>query len=276
MADNTGQFAGKTITSWTDFCDEVFDRDRKNWIFRGQSQDWTLTTKLERCLLNWGIELTRGSALERELVREFRRRLRGEEYTRAKDNKLYCLALMQHHGAPTRLLDCTYSPFVAAQMAIKEGKQEKDHVIWCFNAEWMDRHFKTLFGEKKAQEHDRKRDDTTFDPIYINCKDVKSFVHQENPFLLNERLTIQQGLFLCPGNVGQTFLKNLYEMNGWKSKNNVYMLRLRLTHKERAEFARMLKRMNLSEAALFPGLDGFARSLGEHLLHFDELERARV
>jgi hypothetical protein len=33
----------------------------------------------------------------------------------------------------------------------------------------------------------------------------------------------------------------------------------------------MLKRMNLSSAALFPGLDGFARSLGEHLFHFDEL-----
>src|SRR6266446_2699427 len=267
MADDTGQFAGKTITSWKQFnSSEVFDRN--NWIFRGQSEDKPLATTLERRLLSWGIDLKRGPAIERALLREFRRRLRGEEYTRAKDNKLYCLALMQHHGAPTRLLDYTYSPFVAAQRAIKEGKQEKDHAIWCFNPHWMDTNFKTLFGEEKAKNHDDTRDDTTFDPIYMN---VKSFVHQENPLLLNERLTIQQGLFLCPGNAGQRFLENVHAMNGWKSENNVYKLRLVLTHEERAVFARMLKRMNLSSAALFPGLDGFARSLGEHLVHFNEL-----
>jgi hypothetical protein len=246
--------------------------DRKNWIFRGQSEVWPLATGLERRLLSWGIKLTRGPAIERALLREFRRRLRGEEYTRVKDDTLYCLALMQHHGAPTRLLDCTYSPFVAAQMAIKEGKKQKDHAIWCFNPKWMDKHFKRLFGKEKAKEHDKKRDHTTFYSLYMNCdEDVKSFVHQENPLLLNERLTIQQGLFLCPGNAGQSFLENLHAMDGWTSEEHVYKLRLVLTDAERVEFARMLKRMNLSSAALFPGLDGFARSLGEHLFHFDEL-----
>jgi len=268
MADDTGQFAGKPITSWIEFTEFTSSEHRKDWIFRGQSEDWHLTTSLERRLLSWGIDLKHGPAIEHVLVRDFRRRLRGEEYARVKDNTLYCLALMQHHGAPTRLLDCTYSPFVAAQMAIKEGEREKHHVIWCFNPKWMDKHFKTLFGEEKAQKHDKTRDDTTFAPIYMNRECVKSFVNQENPFLLNERLTIQQGIFLCPGNAGQSFLCNLQAMEGWESENNVYKLRLELDHTKRGEFARMLKRMNLSEAALFPGLDGFARSLGEHLLHY--------
>jgi FRG domain-containing protein len=226
MADDTGQFAEKPITTWTGFTSEVFDR--KNWIFRGQSEDKPLRTTLERGLLSWGIGLTRGPAIERALVREFRRRLRREEYTRVEDNTLYCLALMQHHG-------------------------EK------------------LFGKIKAEEHDKERTDKTFVPMYMPCDHVKSFVHQENPFLLNERLTIQQGLFLCPGNTGQPFLENLCAMDGSKSEDNVYKLRLKLTHTERAVFARMLKRMNLSSAALFPGLDGFARSLGEHLFHFNEI-----
>jgi FRG domain len=268
MADKTEKFAEEIIKSWTDFYTQAQVFERKNWIFRGQSQDWCLTTRLERGLLSWGIPLTRGPVIERALVREFNRRLRGEEYLRAKDNKLYSLALMQHHGAPTRLLDCTYSPFVAAQMAIKEGEKEKDHAIWCFNSDWMDTHFKRLFGLKKAKEHDKKRTDTTFTSIYNN---TKSFVHQENPLLLNERLTIQQGVFLCPGNARQPFQKNLCEMEGWNSRNNVCKLRLVLTREERAVFVKMLKRMNLNEAALFPGLDGFARSLGEHLRHFNEL-----
>src|SRR5262249_44586262 len=121
-------------------------------------------------------------------------------------------------------------------------------------------------------EYNKKIEDTTCNPIYMNCdEDLKSFVHQENPLLLNERLTIQQGLFLCPGNAAQPFLKNLKEMDGWNSEKNVYKLRLVLTHAKRTEFARKLKSMNLSSAALFPGLDGFARSLGEHLFYFDEL-----
>src|SRR5262249_56298785 len=124
-------FGGKTITSWTEFPRSVFDRE--TWIFRGQSEDRPLATTLERRLLSWGIDLTRGPAIERALLREFRRRLRGEEYTRVKDDTLYCLALMQHHGAPTRLLDCTHSPFVAAQMAIKEGKKQKQHAISYFH-----------------------------------------------------------------------------------------------------------------------------------------------
>jgi hypothetical protein len=179
MADNTEKFAEEIIKSWTDFYTQAQAFERKNWIFRGQSQDWCLTTRLERGLLSWGIPLTRAPVIERALVREFNRRLRGEEYLRAKDNKLYSLALMQHHGAPTRLLDCTYSPFVAAQMAIKEGKQQKAHTIWCFNSDWMDTHFKRLVGEEKAQEHDEKRSDTTFTSIYM---EAKSFVHQENRF----------------------------------------------------------------------------------------------
>jgi hypothetical protein len=94
MADDTGQFAEKPITTWTEFTSEVFDR--KNWIFRGQSEDWDLATSLERRLLSWGIDPTRGPAIERALLREFRRRLRGEEYTRVKDDTLYCLALTGH------------------------------------------------------------------------------------------------------------------------------------------------------------------------------------
>jgi hypothetical protein len=37
------------------------------------------------------------------------------------------------------------------------------------------------------------------------------------------------------------------------------------------QFVGRLRRMNVNSAVLFPGLDGFARSLGEQLIHFREL-----
>jgi hypothetical protein len=98
------------------------------------------------------------------------------------------------------------------------------------------------------------------------------FVKAENPFHLNERLTAQQGLFLCPADLESSFVDNLTAMSGWQ--DNVVKICLELDSQSAKEFARNLKSMNLSFAALFPGLEGFARSIGQQMLHYRYLERA--
>jgi hypothetical protein len=114
--------------------------------------------------------------------------------------------------------------------------------------------------------------DSSFDQLYQNKLD-KKFVLHDNPLRLNQRLSIQQGIFLCPATVSSSFLSNLKAMNEWKSKNNVRKIVLDLKPKNLIEFARALRRMNIGSAALFPGLDGFSRSLGEHLFHYEELAK---
>ena len=47
------------------------------------------------------------------------------------DDDFQWLALMQHHGAPTRLLDFTWSPYVAAFFALERATS--DAAVWALN-----------------------------------------------------------------------------------------------------------------------------------------------
>jgi hypothetical protein len=278
------ELASRKISTWDDLT-QVVSRNEGNWIYRGQTGDWRLRTTIERALLRWGYDLEKGPAVEYQTIREFRRRLKHPNYQQVQKDTLYCLALMQHHGAPTRLLDCTYSPYVAAAFAMEEGKfritdgEQTVPIIWCFNADWLQKETAKINGLNNRIINKRRddclRNDDTFLPLYkmrpSDWAHSTRFVCNENPLELNERLSIQQGVFLCPGDLRSSFLANLRAMNGWKSDKFILKLRLVLSPAEAAKFALNLKRMNLSCTALFPGLDGFARSIGQELFHYYDL-----
>jgi hypothetical protein len=76
---------------------------------------------------------------------------------------------------------------------------------------------------------------------------------------LDERFTIQKGVFLYPCDASQSFEINLRAMPGWNDPSKV--LRLDIPLDERRPALKALHSMNISRATLFPGLDGFAQSL---------------
>jgi len=276
MIRNAPDFAEKVVKTWSGFQKEIGKlSDSVQWLYRGQKKDWPLETSLERALRDWKIRLKLSSKIEKQLIREFRRQYRYPDRDLLNEDTLYCLGLMQHHGAPTRLLDGTYSPYVAAKVAIESGA--RNGVVWCINGTWCQRETSTIVGKDVlASRHaDKTRDDKTFCPLFMGTTQ-KTFVVPENPVNLNERLVIQQGVFMIPGDVRNKFITNLKAMKDWDSPRNILKLRLRLSRKELSEFVRTLERMNINSAVLFPGLDGFAKSLHEKLLRFEDFANRNV
>ena len=268
-------FVAQTINSWREFVDAISQHQAagKQWIYRGQrSSNWELRTTFERTLGAWGADLQTAPLLEERILRDFRRRYTGDHSIIDTDT-LHCLALMQHHGAPTRLLDCTYSPYVAAYFAIESGAARS--AIWCINCEWCQNAAGEIVGLPQLDERDKWRDELTFRKLYMNSN-AKNFVFTENPFHLNSRLIIQQGVFLCPGNVRTEFTENFVAMRGAQDRNNILKLDLNLSMQGVREFSAELRRMNIGAAALFPGLDGFARSLGERISLYHDLMTAHT
>ena len=256
----------KTIRTWKEFLG-VRGQYGFGWIFRGQAEDWPLTSSLERAFRLGGVALKKAPAVEKQLVRDFQRQYDGEDRDTVIQDTLYCLALMQHHGAPTRLLDWSYSPFVAAFFALESSGS--DPVVWCLNGEWSLNAVRSIVPDIDVRNVDKSRKDETFVQLFIKAR--SKFVFPENPYRFHRRLITQQGVFLCPGDMASPFTSNLEALAGWQQKANVAKLKLRFSRRSRKEALADLFAMNISRATLFPGLDGFAQSLKQRLPYYETL-----
>ena len=187
-------FKETPLHSWDEFTDTVAKLGER-WIYRGQTSDWPLAPTLERSLRSWGVGLDRAPALEDKIIRDFRRRYRAEDHHSVRTDVLYCLSVMQHHRAPTRLLDWTYSPYVAAKFAAEQGT--KGAVIWCLNVDWCTKKAKDIQPRALKSREVENRKERDFRDMYM-CEARKMFAWTENPFCLNERLTLRRGGSLVP------------------------------------------------------------------------------
>ncbi len=285
-------FAAIKFEAWNQLFD--FARDRRSWFYRGQSDaGWSLTTSLERAI---GVE--HGSSwdwdhTEKWMLRKFRGFAHNYlTHPPAENDLLEWLAIMQHHGAPTRLLDCTHSLPVAAFFAARDAAG--DFAVWAFN--WnqffrkvvarlqldVDSHFAAL--EYHEAIHGMANQ-------FASKSAHGALVLPTMPLHSSERLEAQQGLFLFPTDPARTFLENLgclieaadieqidnpAHLKPYDSKvhteamvRQLWIMKLVLPAKQRFHTLQSLQRMNIHEASLFPGLDGFARSLKQFTIRDD-------
>jgi hypothetical protein len=271
----TDWFTEKTVSTWRELYGqlETYLKPPAHWVFRGQSNvGWKLQTQIERVRKPFRVNQRKLPDYEWKLVREFRRRAHiYHPSPPQKDDHLDWLALMRHHGGPTRLLDFTYSPFIATYFALESA--DKDSAVWAINYVWLrDQALKIVTGGKgangKVYENFRdKRDGASFKTIFWSTPLLR-FVSGANPMRLNERLTLQQGTFLCPGDITVSFETNLRAAA--KVKDNVHKIVIKKPCRTNA-LAR-LRKMSIDSTTLFPGLDGFARSLNTRFIEIGEMD----
>jgi hypothetical protein len=72
---------------------------------------------------------------------------------------------------------------------------------------------------------------------------------------------LQQGVLLCPGKLSKSFMENLHYVycSGITAKVKQFVCSLTISDLEKAFDD--LRRMNITEESLFPGLDGHARGV---------------
>ena len=141
------------VQSWDEFVQELYNipcneygRYRSRYVYRGVGDSsWHLVTSLQRL----GGEYVK---LERAMLRSFRKYAKFGEIPR--NSTWIELAIAQHHGLPTRLLDWTVSPQVAAHFATGEDdKYDRDAAIWCVDAEAVHRLLPGSFRKRLEAEH---------------------------------------------------------------------------------------------------------------------------
>src|SRR6476659_9732838 len=135
------------VTSLGDLIDKVTPtepdartgRRRDSGVYRGDADArWPLMTSLDKL---GGPERPHSKAdLEEHILRNFIR-YSSPHLAHPPENEWEVLVIAQHHGLPTRLLDWTYSPLVAAHFATLTSERGLDRVIWRLDWKQVHRRF---------------------------------------------------------------------------------------------------------------------------------------
>jgi hypothetical protein len=252
----------RMLDSWEAFLDVITDSPYANWAFRGQCDAaWPLLSALSRYFVSFHVHPDAWRAQESRMLRIFKRKAHQFlSHTPDPDDDFQWLALMQHHGAPTRLLDLTWSPYVAAFFALERATG--DAAVWALNPTHIS------YASSIALRDGHTIHPQVMDPRergnlhrYFLAEDVPCLWIGE-PYIMNSRLTAQSGTFAVPGTLSQPVEAIL---SRYPEPRETLVKLILPSAQVREQGMRELYRMNITYATLFPGLDGLARSLAYEL-----------
>lgn len=248
----------QTITSWSQFDAIVKKSTYRKMVYRGHSDaNWKLESSLHRAYQNVQeiIQLGRGTGkrldpyIHEEIMMD---RFKSNAHLflthlPQESDDFSWLALMQHYGAPTRLLDFTFSPYIAAFFCLETGNG--DAAIYSLQHGSLKVADKELFEQDLAE-------------IYQDIMKTKSdgsdaLIYSFEPKFSNQRLMMQQGVFLVPNclEISHEELLENYSLTDQEIVKYIIPAKLRMTG------IKHLHKMNITANIIYPGLEGFCKSM---------------
>ena len=229
-----------------------FDRYRSDFVYRGlANESWDLKTSLKRLGKH-------APTVEQPLLRSFHKY--AEPGSILIDNLWFQLAVAQHHGLPTRLMDWTASPKVAIHFATAEEEHyDKDGVIWCIDVvkarELLPERLRAILGREHAFLFSVKMLEiiptlNEFDNLAADG----NFVLFLEPPSLDTRIVNQWAIMSVMPSADRILSDFL------KSHPELYH-RIIISKECKWEVRDKLDQDNVTERMLFPGLDGLSRWL---------------
>lgn len=227
-------------------------------VFRGQSKDWDLLPKIFR--YEDIPELANSfSEFESRIQQQFN--LQALPFLNTKpSNILEWLAVAQHHGTPTRLLDWTFSPLVALYFAVEDDLDDDEYgVVWAFWTNSIEKLPKRLFDVETLITSDQL-DQQLNTLCGEEIPDMNSDVAYLNGFLympshINTRISAQQACLTI-----HTFPP--VALNRCKTLN--YGLTLRkfiIPSNQKPIIRHELIKLGITPYQIYPDLEGISKSI---------------
>lgn len=198
--------------------------------------------------------------LEPHLLRNFKKYAFTPNVTTSTDWDW--LALAQHHGLPTRLLDWTYSPFAALHFATANlERYEIDGVIWALKYEALSSHLPELLRQKLGAVGSNSFTTDMLSDVYTNVMELtgtdEDFVVPFEPPSLDARIVNQYAVF--------TFMSSPTSLlNKWLEDKPDLYFRVRIPAELKWEARDRLDQLNINERVFFPGYEGLSKWLKRH------------
>ncbi len=236
--------------------DQTTGRHRDSGVYRGSSCGaWPLLTSLDQ--LGGADQPHLKADLEEHILRNFIRYSR-PHFPSPVANDWEILIAAQHHGLPTRLLDWTYSPLVAAHFATIRALPDIDPVIW--RLDWKRVHACFGMPPLALRIEDLERilgGERAFTPWSLaeprDSAERRDFACMIDPPSLNARIVVQAATFTLCSDKGQSFDRFL-ESHGVGGALTKFVIPARLVGRVRDQ----LDIVGMDERRLFPDLDGVA------------------
>lgn len=163
------------------------------------------------------------------------------------------------HGAPTRLLDWTASPYVAAYFAVQHDDPNADGAVLCFCKNILEQRVKEGLGEEPPAFHAVNAPDWYEEKI-VSLRGQAIVMPLEFAYPSSERIATQQGRFTMCFDVLAEHDCLIQQVLA------PYARKFVIPQGTKAHFLLRLKEMNITGSALFPGVDGLGQSAKE-LVH---------